>query len=475
MQVSDKMPGFRFPRIIALLAGAILIAILTTTPLAAQDPEGELYSQDPSTIAVPEEDEETEETDLSEDATPIGIVDEIRFSGNLATSQGTVLRQMTFRVGDEISPRDVASCRRRIQGLNRIYWNADITWEPADEPGRIIVNIELSSRRTWFIFPSISGQNVMGASFNGGTIGDRNFLGTADTVMLSLFPGTKDYSYGLTWIDPQFMGGHQTASVNLWTVDTYNTIRTDTLFSTHESYHIDRNGFRLGYRTIWGNRGCGASYRWEDVTTAKRGDPFGSLGTDDTFFFSGTEIPDGHVGALAFDFGQYRINSRFFPTAGYYWSVYNEVSAPFTLSDFTFTRHTVNAAYFKDIYRGRNVVCGRFVYSCMTGDPPNYELNDIGWQVRGYTSGIHRGKAVLGINLEYRFIAEPGIFQGVLFADFGRAWDNGGFGFDDLEYGYGAGIRIHTSHFIPYNLLFRLDYGIGSNGEEILFGFNHRF
>jgi outer membrane protein assembly factor BamA len=111
----------------------------------------------------------------------------------------------------------------------------------------------------------------------------------------------------------------------------------------------------------------------------------------------------------------------------------------------------------------------------MIGDPPDYELLPFDWQVRGYTLGTHRGKSLLAANFEYRFIAEPDIFQGVVFADFGRSWDNHVIALSGLEFGYGVGLRIYTAPFIPYNLLLRLDYGWSDNGEEFLFGFNQFF
>jgi outer membrane protein assembly factor BamA len=450
--------------------------MILALPSYAQESDTDPYSSEPGTTGLPEEVERPGEIPVSEDTTPVGIVDDIILTGTLTTSRWAVLRQMTFKVGDQISLRDIDFCENRLRGLNGIYWYAKITWEPAEEEGHVIVTVEVAGRRTWFIYPSIESESILGTSINGGAIGDRNFLGSADMVVLSAFPGGNDYLYSVMWMDPQFNGGHQTASVNAWMLDSYNTIRTDNLLSTHESYNIDRNGFRLDYRTTYhGNMGVGVGYRWEDVTTSKLNDPFGQYGDDDTFFLSGADITRGHVGALSFECGQYRINSRFFPTAGYYWNTYHEISGPFTLSDFSFTRHTFNAAYFQDIYRGRNVLCGRVMYSAMTGSPPNYEMNEFGYHVRGYTSGVFRGKSLFAMNLEYRFIAEPDVLQGVLFADWGRAWEDVSFGFEDLEFGYGAGIRIYTAHLIPYNLLIRVDYGIGTFGEEVTIGFNHFF
>lgn len=454
---------------IVRFTSAVLIAtiaiVLISAPLQAQDSESGTIRQEVATTTVPEE-EEAAELEVSEDTTPIGIVKEIILTGEIVTSRCAVLTQMTFEVGDEISPRDIDLCRQRLLGFNGIYWQADISWEQAEEEGEIIVTVDLRSRRTWFLSPSQAG----------GVIGDRNFLGTADTAAIGAFIADEDYYYTVHWTDPQFLGGHNTMFVEGHILDTNGYIRTDDIFSTGESYLLDRTGFSFMYRTRWLDRiGIGAGFKFEDVEAEKLGDPFRDYGTEDYFYYSGAKIPDGQVGLLMFQMSGGFLNSRFFPSEGYYWDFYNEIARSFTLSDFDFTRHTLTAAYFRDIHDQEHVLCGRMMYSCLTGDPPNYELLPFDWQVRGYTGGTHRGKSMLTFNFEYRFIAEPEVFQTVLFADFGRSWDDHQLSLNDLEWGYGAGLRIYTAPFIPYNLLLRIDYARGEYGEETMIGFNHFF
>jgi len=444
----------------------LLILNFLAFPVLAQDSETSTIRQEQSTADLGEEDEDTEEVTLSEDVTPIGIVDEIILTGDLVTSRGAVLNQMTFEIGDEISPRDISICKQRLLGLNSIYWQAEITHEPAEVEGHLIVTIELAARRTWYLSPSQAG----------GMIGDRNFLGSADTVYTGAYIADDDYFYTIGWIDPQFLGGHNTFSARAYMLDTSHSIRTDTIFRTGESYLVDRTGFALSYQTRWQNKyGVAVGYKMDQVETEKFGDPFRSYGSDDWFFYSGEDIRDGTVGAFNFLISGGFLNSRYFPTEGYYWNTMNEFSGSYSLSDFDFTRHSATAAYFQDIHDNENVLCARVMYSYLTGDPPNYEKLPFDWQVRGYDGQTHRGMSMFAMNFEYRFIAEPDIFQGVLFADFGRSWDGHSFGFDDLEWGYGGGIRLYTKEFIPYNLLMRIDYAIGEYGEEAIIGFNQFF
>lgn len=446
-----------------LLILTVTLALLLAAPstVLAQESESESFEQEIATI-IPEE-EGIEEVVISEDVTPIGVVDEIILKGELVTSRGAVLRQMTFKVGDEITLRDISLCRGRLLGFNAIYWYADITWEPTEEEGHIAVTVDLRARRTWFFSPATTGL----------AIGDRNAFGTADTITVAYFASGDDYYYSVGWLDPQWLGGHNSMYMEGHVLDGAASIRTDDLYSTGESYLIDRNGFSMTYRTSWSGRtSVGVGYRWDDVSTVKYGDPFAGLGTDDTFYLSGASIADGRIGVLNFQLGSASLNSFFFPTSGYYWGINNEFANSLTLSDYDFTRHHFWGAAFLDLHKGRNVLCGRVMYSYLTGDAPDYEQIPFDWQVRGYTGATHRGKSLVAFNFEYRFRGEPEIFDGVLFADFGRSWDGHKLSIKDLEYGYGGGIRIYTAPFIPYNLLLRIDYAFGSNGEELLIGFN---
>jgi outer membrane protein assembly factor BamA len=465
----NPMPREISYRFCVLALSLVLAVVAQPIRTFAQDSGDESLNQERAIESLAQEEEGPTSVAISEDMTVIGIADRVDITGDLVTSRAVVLRQLTFRIGDPVSRHDFDTSRNRLLSLNGIYWMADFTWENAEEEGHIIVGLNLGSRRTWYLSPSIPA---------GGAIGDRNFLGTGDAVAVGVFIDSEneDHFYTLSYTDPQFLGGHKSMYVEAHVLNTSNSIRTDTILSTGESYDLDRTGFNLAYRTRWHElTSVGVGYRWDQVRAKKRSDSFASLGDENTFYYSGATIPDGNVGVLTFDLSSGSLNSRFFPTSGYYWDFYNELANTATGSDFNFTRHTVTAAAFQDIYGGTNVLCGRMIYSYVTGDPPDYELLPFEWQVRGYEGGTHRGKSLMALNFEYRFIAEPDIFQGVLFADLGRSWDDREFSFTDLEFGYGVGIRIYTAPFIPYNLLLRIDYGFSDTGQEVTFGFNQFF
>lgn len=446
----------------------ILIWAFLISSAFAQDSDTTDIRQDQQTQSLGTDEElQGEEVVIPVDETLLGIVDDIILTGDVVTSRNAILRQMTFRIGDDISRRDIGLCRSRLLGFNSIFWQADITWEPAEEEHHIIVTVDLLARRTWFVSPSQTG----------GTISDRNFLGTGTSASISVYiSGPKSYYYSLAWGDPQFLGGHNRATIEGHVTSGCTGIRGDTIITTGEAYHLNRKGVTFNYLTNWRHLvSVSVGYQFDDVHTDKTGDPFRGFGSDYHYFYSGTDITPGNVGVLSLAFSGGQMSSRYFPTDSYYWVFSNEFSNAATLSDFSFTRHRIIATYFYDLHEARNVLCARLMYSYLTGDPPHYELLPFDWQVRGYTLNCQRGKSMLGLNFEYRLIAEPDIFQGVIFMDFGRAWESQTISFNDLEWGYGVGLRIYTLPFIPYNLLLRLDYGWGEYGEEFIFSFNQFF
>jgi len=94
----------------------------------------------------------------------LGIVDGIEITGSFWVKQTVIIRQMTFKIGEEISQSDLDLSKRRILQLNGLFWYADFEVLPAEEDGHINLKLDVNMRRTYYIHPAQSGAGA----------GDRN-------------------------------------------------------------------------------------------------------------------------------------------------------------------------------------------------------------------------------------------------------------------------------------------------------------
>ncbi|MEO7993387.1 MAG: BamA/TamA family outer membrane protein, partial [bacterium] len=202
----------------------------------------------------------------------------------------------------------------------------------------------------------------------------------------------------------------------------------------------------------------------------------GSLirGTD-TFLLSRAEIPGGTLVYLNGSVGAAVLNGYPLVNDGYNWSFNTQQSLEALGSLSTFGKYRLSAAgYFKVDERG-DALAARVRYETTTGDVPNYEAPVIGPFIRGYTGVDHYAASGLTINTEARFMIDPEIGQFVLFFDAGKGWDDPTLKFSDLEYGYGAGVRLRTGHWIPIDILIYADYAIGVDDNEFVVGIGQWF
>ena len=125
---------------------------------------------------------------------------------------------------------------------------------------------------------------------------------------------------------------------------------------------------------------------------------------------------------------------------------------------------------------GKRIFATRLLLGLTTGTPPFLEqfLVGGGETLRGYRNDRFPGKRMALLNTELRIPFQQNL-AGVLFADVGDAWagpfarDLGDTGFK-AHVGYGIGVRLVT----PIGPI-RIDYGIGSEGQETHFSVGHAF
>jgi len=125
---------------------------------------------------------------------------------------------------------------------------------------------------------------------------------------------------------------------------------------------------------------------------------------------------------------------------------------------------------------GKRIFATRLLLGLTTGAPPFLEQYLVGGgeTLRGYRNDRFPGERMALLNSELRIPIQQSI-SGVLFVDVGDAW-GGAFAQDlgDADFqahvGYGVGVRIVT----PFGPI-RVDYGIGSEGQETHFSVGHAF
>ena len=114
----------------------------------------------------------------------------------------------------------------------------------------------------------------------------------------------------------------------------------------------------------------------------------------------------------------------------------------------------------------------RAAYGLGYGDLTEFNQFRLGGQgsLRGYRDDQFRGDRMLLASLEYRFpLAKK--FQGIIFTDWGSAWDGGMLPKGGDIYGsIGLGVGVNT----PFGPL-RLDYGRGRQGGRFHFSIGSTF
>jgi outer membrane protein assembly factor BamA len=464
-----RMPYLTKPGLALILTIALVIASALAGPASASgggsseaEEAGALaQTGDPDLFNIDEIVGETAE------ATPIGIVDDIEITGSYWVKDSVILRQLTFKIGDEITQADLDLSEKRLLQLNGLIWLAEFNVEPAEEEGHVILELTVRMRRTWFIYPAQSGA----------TVGDRNFFTTGKGVTAGYY-SVDDITYAyLLYTDPQFLGSHNMWSFEGHLIEGDIITRTDRDVSSGEEYLFEKRGGYFRVQTTYKeNLYVGLGLKVEDIATEVKANPFPDLFEDDTFYLSDAWIPEGTLVMPSLTLAKGSYNSAFFPTEGYTLYFNTDQSYKFFGSDFDFSRYMFRATKYYGIgSKGKHAIALKGEYGFALGDPPHYELPAVDYQIRGMGGSVDRGKSYLAMSGEYRFYIWPDILQGVIFVDSGRAWDDIDFGFSDYQSTYGIGVRYHTLEHWGFNVLIRFDYSLGPYDQRYYIGLGQAF
>jgi len=374
-----------------------------------------------------------------------GIVEEVSLEGNATTLDYVIRREMKTRAGSVFNEDVLAKDLRRVFNLG-FFSEINPVFEPGSATDRVRIILKIKETRTntinfgggwgeregWFGFLDLSINNLMG---------------TAQGLMLRGQTGTQlttyQFKYTNPWFWPEKLGDKTSLALRLW-----NTQGTDI-------YLTQQDQINTGWDATIGKTlrdEYSASYTFGTEAVAPRG---GASFEAYNSAFIGT--------TLAYDTRDFWMN----PTKGVYHTISLRQGWKFT----TITTGYSKVGFDFNIYRPvgvQQVLASHLGMGLGMGDVPLGELYWAGGPntVRGYGfDEIRRGTRKLLFNLEYRYTFNE-TFQGVVFFDWGDAWNGGEPDIKNFLSGWGPGLRLNT----PLGPI-RLDYGVGAGknaGEGIL-------
>jgi outer membrane protein insertion porin family len=409
-------------------------------------------------------------TDVATDATTgnlvislvEGKVEEIRVTGNRKTKTYVVAREMGTKPGDILN-REVL--RRDLDRLINLEIFQDVSAQPTvgSAPGLVVVTINVVEKKTGLASAGLgysSVQKLVGFV----DLAESNLGGTGQQVTIRTEFGGRE-SYELGYYNPWIAAPATSLRVGL-----YRKLILREAFTQEKSFLYDEQ--RNGGNVTW-SRPLGQSYNTRLFATV-RADSVSVRQAE------ATELPEiialqrgEDVRSLALAVRNDTRNIIANPTHGGLNSLSVEFAGWLGGADF--------GKFGSDLRRywrvgGKTVFASRLMFGLATGNPPFLEQYLVGGgeTLRGYRNDRFPGTHMALLNTELRIPLQENL-AGVLFADVGDAW-GGAFArdFGDTDFtahlGYGVGVRLIT----PIGPI-RIDYGIGSEGQETHFSVGHAF
>jgi outer membrane protein assembly factor BamA len=447
--------------------------------------------QTPETKALPEEEQKAEDK-------PIGRVVAIEIGGEPSTDLSVIKNQLTFKEGDTITSGDVNLTYKRLYQIG-LFWYVKIRYEPvktedgestpvseeeiitkeeiisqekteepksgesteSQEVGDIVVYVDVWQAPSWYIYPYESGA----------IIGDKDFMLSGKTLEAAYFQSGKEFLYYHgRYVDPQFLGSHNVASLQIGHLEDLYGVRNEESFDLSERYALDRESVKFSIQTLYKEDYLvNFGVEWQDNSTEFRN---GTIFSDtNTFFLSGEDYTPGTE--MIFDFNITRAETKGYPWAkeGYRWSLATDQAFEGLGSDYTFGRYHMRGSLYVPVESIIDTVFLHGEYSTTSGSPPHYQKPRLGYTMRGHSGLDYFGDSTLLLSAELRKNLFDDRFQGVLFLDLGKGFDSRTLSFDNLDTSAGIGIRVDASKFVRVNAILRADYAYGPGGDRWTFGF----
>lgn len=400
-----------------------------------------------------------------------GRIEEIKITGNEKTVDKVIRREIEVETGELF---DFNRVKNSLQEIYNLGFFEDVTMklEPGSEEDLIVLVIEVIEKSTG-VLGGGGGYSSGEGLFAYASIKESNLFGRGQSLEAKLEVGTRT-TYRLSFYEPWL--GNTPTFVGVEVYDIFAT-KKEQINGIDSEYEIERLGGKLSFgREFKNDFKIGLELKTEKATYA---------------IISG-QLPDNIQKGLTNSLKPILVydtrDDRFNPTEGWYGTASIENAGGFLGGDFTYRKYDLDLRTYlsTDVFDedkrddskitstiNDGVLAMRVVGGYGDRDLPSfaeYEIGGLG-TIRGYEYKEFAGDLSLVFNIEYRFPLADNL-QGVVFADWGNAWDFGeSISIADLKFGKGFGIRFDT--FIgPISI----DYGFGEDNKgQAYFSIGHSF
>ena len=237
---------------------------------------------------------------------PRVYVDRINISGNVRTLDKVIRREMLLVEGDAFNSSKLRRSRQRVRNLG-FFEKVDIENKAGTTPDKTDINVKVKERST--------GEISFGAGYSTTTgilgeisLRERNLLGRAQDLKLSLQVGQKRQQINLSFTEPYFLDKHLSAG--------FDVFKTATNLQSQSSFDRKTAGFalRAGYNVTEPlSQSWKYTLRQDQITNVPSS---ASLAIRQQ---QGTYVTSSIGQTLLYD----KRNDRFNPTDGYYLQMEN--------------------------------------------------------------------------------------------------------------------------------------------------------
>ncbi|NQT28930.1 MAG: BamA/TamA family outer membrane protein [Candidatus Saganbacteria bacterium] len=375
-----------------------------------------------------------------------GVVEAITLEGNEKTKDYVILRELNTKPGSVLNNKTLKADLRRVFNLG-FFSEVNPIFEPGTTPNNVIIVLKISETRSSTINFG-GGYGETEGWFGFVDLSVNNLWGTAQSVLIRGQLGeslsTYQFKYNNPWFIPERLGDHASFTFRRW------------LTIGRDIYLTDEDGIYNGWDVSLGKPLLG------DFNIAW------TLGSElvsphDTATFEGYQSDTIGI-TFSYDTRDFWLD----PKKGQYYTFSMKKGWKRTTTTTNFFKLSSDINNYFPTHENQ-VLATHIGTGIGFGDVPVGEEFWAGGPntVRGhYATDAKRGTRKLIFNVEYR-VTFSDMFQGVLFYDWGDAWNLGPPDFADFISGWGPGVRVNT----PLGPI-RLDYGI-PGGEGFGAGIMH--